>query len=90
MLFRSVLTKQENIGPEAYLRRIEVWLEDKQDTIVFLTNNLKLAASTIAAIYKDRWQIELFFKALKQSLKIKTFVGTSEGGYSLHSGSHYG
>src|SRR5207248_2729536 len=43
-----------------------------------LTNNMKLAASTIAAIYKDRWQIELFFKALKQSLKIKTFVGTSE------------
>ena len=39
---------------------------------------MKLAASTIAAIYKDRWQIELFFKALKQSLKIKTFVGTSE------------
>ena len=73
-----VLTKQENLGPEAFLRRIEIWLEDKQDTIVFLTNNLKLAASTIAAIYKDRWQIELFFKALKQSLKIKTFVGTSE------------
>ena len=73
-----LLAKQENIGPEAYLRRIEIWLEDKQDTIVFLTNNMKLAASTIAAIYKDRWQIELFFKALKQSLKIKTFVGTSE------------
>jgi hypothetical protein len=73
-----VLTKQEKLGPEAYLRRIEVWLEDKQDTMVFLTNNLKLAASTIAAIYKERWQIELFFKALKQSLKIKTFVGTSQ------------
>ena len=73
-----LLTKQEAIGPEAYLRRIEVLLEDKEDTIVFLTNNLKLAASTIAAIYKERWQIELFFKALKQSLKIKTFVGTSE------------
>ena len=42
-----------------------------------MTNNLKLAASTIAAIYKSRWQIELFFKALKQNLKIKTFVGTS-------------
>ena len=42
-----------------------------------MTNNLKLAASTIAAIYKARWQIELFFKALKQNLKIKTFVGTS-------------
>jgi IS4 transposase len=38
---------------------------------------LKLGATTIAAIYKDRWQIELFFKALKQNLKIKTFVGTS-------------
>jgi hypothetical protein len=60
------------------LRRIEVWLEEKQDTIVFVTNNLKLAASTIAAIYRDRWQIELFFKAIKQSLRIKTFIGTSE------------
>jgi diacylglycerol kinase len=59
-------------------RRIEVWLEDKQDTMVFLTNHLRLAASTIAAIYKDRWQIELFFKAIKQSLRIKTFIGTSE------------
>jgi hypothetical protein len=73
-----LLAKQEKHGAEAYLRRIEVWLEDKQDTIVFVTNNMKLAAATIAAIYKDRWQIELFFKALKQSLKIKTFVGTSE------------
>ena len=59
------------------LRRIEVWVEEKQDTLVFVTNHPKLAASTIAAIYKDRWQIELFFKAIKQNLKIKTFVGTS-------------
>ena len=44
---------------------------------VFLTNHLGLGASTIAAIYKDRWQIELFFKAIKQNLKIKTFIGTS-------------
>ena len=65
-------------GQECFLRRIEVWVEEKQETIVFVTNHLKLAASTIAAIYKDRWQIELFFKALKQSLKVKTFVGTSE------------
>lgn len=43
----------------------------------FLTNNFKLAASTIAAIYKDRWQVELFFKAIKQNLKIKAFLGTS-------------
>jgi hypothetical protein len=43
----------------------------------FLTNHMKLAASTIADIYKDRWQIETFFKLLKQNLRIKTFVGTS-------------
>jgi Domain of unknown function (DUF4372)/Transposase DDE domain len=61
----------------ADLRRVVVWLEDKQEELVLLTNNFTLAASTIAAIYKERWQIELFFKLLKQQLKIKTFVGTS-------------
>ena len=59
------------------LRRIEAVREDTGGILVFLTNNFKLSANTIAAIYKDRWQIELFFKALKQNLKIKTFVGTS-------------
>ena len=44
---------------------------------VFLTNQFKLSASTIAAIYKERWQIELFFKWIKQNLKIKSFIGTS-------------
>ncbi len=42
-----------------------------------MTNHLAFAASTIAAIYKERWQIEIFFKTLKQNLKIKTFVGSS-------------
>ena len=65
-------------GQDCWLRRIEVWVEAKQQVMVFVTNHLRLAASTIAAIYKERWQIELFFKALKQSLKVKTFVGTSE------------
>lgn len=59
------------------LRRVEAIREDTGETLVFLTNHLGLGASTIAAIYKDRWQIELFFKALKQNLKIKTFIGTS-------------
>ena len=59
------------------LRRIEAVREDTGDILVFITNHHALGASTIAAIYKDRWQIELFFKALKQNLKIKTFVGTS-------------
>jgi len=44
---------------------------------VFLTNNFKLSASTIAEIYKARWQIEIFFKWIKQNLKIKSFMGTS-------------
>lgn len=59
------------------LRRIEVYNPEQEEILVFITNHLTLGATTIAAIYKDRWQIELFFKALKQNLKIKTFVGTS-------------
>jgi len=60
------------------VRRIEVWDEAKQETFVFVTNHMRLAASTIDRIYRERWQIESFFKSLKQLLKIKTFVGTSE------------
>jgi hypothetical protein len=58
------------------LRRVEVALPDGEH-LVFLTNNLQLGPTTIARIYKDRWQIELFFKALKQNLRVKAFVGTS-------------
>lgn len=61
----------------ALFRRIEYWNPDKQEILVFFTNLLHLAAATIAAIYKDRWAVELFFKALKQTLKVKTFLGTS-------------
>jgi hypothetical protein len=60
------------------LRRIEVWDQEFNRTLVLLTNHLKFGATTVAAIYKDRWQIEIFFKAIKQNLKIKTFVGTSK------------
>ena len=66
----------ENENPPM-MRRIEFFDEQQQRTLVFLTNNMKLAAATVAEIYKNRWQIELFFKALKQSCKVKTFVGTS-------------
>jgi Domain of unknown function (DUF4372)/Transposase DDE domain len=59
------------------LRRVEVYDEPSGRSLVFLTNHLTFGATTIAAIYKDRWQVELFFKAIKQNLKIKTFVGTS-------------
>lgn len=60
-----------------HLRLVTIWDEDKQQEMTFLTNHLKFGATTIARIYKERWQIELFFKALKQLLRIKTFVGTS-------------
>lgn len=60
------------------LRRIEVWIEEKQEMMVLVTNHPRLAASTIAEIYRERWRIETFFKSLKQLLKIKTFVGTNE------------
>ena len=59
------------------MRKIAVYYPEKEREIVLLTNNLKLAASTISEIYKDRWEIESFFKTIKQNLKIKTFVGTS-------------
>jgi hypothetical protein len=59
------------------LRLVTVWDERNQCEVRLLTNQMQFAAKTIADIYRERWQIELFFKALKQNLKIKTFVGTS-------------
>jgi len=60
------------------LRRVGYRDAETGKHYVFLTNNFKLAAKTIADIYKARWQVELFFKWIKQNLKIKSFVGTSK------------
>ena len=59
------------------LRLVEVYDPAKDEVYSLLTNHMDWGATTIAAIYKDRWQIEIFFRYLKQNLKIKTFVGTS-------------
>lgn len=59
------------------LRRIAVYNEEHGYTVELVTNNFKLAASTIAELYKCRWNIEIFFKTIKQNLHIKSFVGTS-------------
>jgi|OpeIllAssembly_1097287.scaffolds.fasta_scaffold31586_2 hypothetical protein len=59
------------------LRRISFRDEDQNRTLVFLTNNFLLSAETIAALYKARWEIELFFKWIKQNLMVKSFYGTS-------------
>jgi IS4 transposase len=62
--------------PDLQFRRIVIDIEG-EEPLVLLTNHLNFGATTLASIYKDRWQIEVFFKALKQNLKIKSFVGTS-------------
>lgn len=73
------LKKIDGSGLE--VRRLE-WVDEDGEVFVFLTNRFDLEAETVAEIYRQRWQIELFFKALKQNLRIKTFIGTSEN--ALH------
>ena len=65
-------------GYPEHLRRIRFKDPDNGKTLIFLTNNTTLPALTIAALYKSRWQVELFFKWIKQHLRIKKFLGTSE------------
>jgi hypothetical protein len=64
-------------GGVCLFRRVEMENPEDGKILVFLTNHLGFGPTTIAAIYKQRWQIELLFKALKQNLRVKTFVGTS-------------
>lgn len=59
-------------------RRVVVWDDKNKTEIALLTNHLRFGATTIISIYKERWQIEVFFKTLKQNLKVKTFIGVSE------------
>ncbi len=72
-----VLEKQACSEQAPFLRRVRYWDALTRRELVFLTNHLDLAAVTVAAVYKERWRIELLFKALKQNLRIKTFVGTT-------------
>jgi hypothetical protein len=72
------LTGDAGASCPSLLRVVIVWDAENDRYIELLTNHLDFGATTISAIYKDRWQIELFFKALKQNLKVKTFVGTTE------------
>jgi dTDP-4-dehydrorhamnose 3,5-epimerase-like enzyme len=66
-------------GIEMYaMRRVAVYDPEKDRTIELITNNFDWSANTISELYKRRWQIEIFFKTLKQNLQVKTFTGTSE------------
>jgi IS4 transposase len=72
-----VLEKAEESYPES-LRLIEYYDKENDKIYRFLTNDFDFSAKTIADIYKARWQIEIFFKWIKQHLKIKTFLGTTK------------
>ncbi len=73
----SLVTLKSKKGYPEHLRRISFVDKERNKRLVFLTNNREVPAETIAAIYKQRWQVELFFKWIKQHLRIKSFIGTS-------------
>jgi transposase len=60
------------------IRKVKFFDSENKKTLIFLTNNFELSAENIALLYKQRWQVELFFKWIKQHLKVKTFWGTTE------------
>ncbi len=78
-IIRLNSNKAKEVGIDQYeLRLVHVWKEDDNKVITIITNQLDWSYDTIARLYKKRWDIELFFKALKQNLQVKTFWGTSE------------
>jgi IS4 transposase len=60
------------------LRRVAIWDQENQQTIELITNQMSWTANTISELYKSRWQIEIFFREIKQLLHIKSFIGTTQ------------
>ena len=73
----TLVTQKSKKGYPDRLRRISFIDKERDKRLVFLTNNFEIPAETVAAVYKQRWQVELFFKWIKQHLRIKSFIGTS-------------
>ena len=73
----TLVTHKSKKGYPERLRRVSFVDKERNKRFVFLTNNFEIPAETVAAVYKQRWQVELFFKWIKQHLRIKSFVGTS-------------
>jgi FOG: Transposase and inactivated derivatives len=73
----TLVTQKSKKGYPERLRRVSFVDKERNKRLVFLTNNFEIPAETVAAVYKQRWQVELFFKWIKQHLRIKSFIGTS-------------
>lgn len=73
----TLVTQKSKKGYPERLRRVSFVDKERNKRLVFLTNSFEISAETVAAIYKQRWQVELFFKWIKQHLRIKSFIGTS-------------
>jgi hypothetical protein len=73
----TLVTQKSKKGYPERLRRVSFIDKERDKRLVFLTNNFEIPAETVAAVYKQRWQVELFFKWIKQHLRIKSFIGTS-------------
>ena len=73
----TLVTQKSKKGYPERLRRVSYVDKERKKRLVFLTNNFEIPAETVAAVYKQRWQVELFFKWIKQHLRIKSFIGTS-------------
>jgi len=80
---KLIIQRSKSSYPEK-LRRIKYYDHEKDITLVFLTNNFEINALDVATIYKNRWQIEVFFKWIKQNLQIKTLWGHSENAVKIH------
>lgn len=73
----TLVTQKSKKGYPERLRRVSFVDKERNKRLVFLTNHFEIPAETVAAVYKQRWQVELFFKWIKQHLRIKSFIGTS-------------
>ncbi len=73
----TLVTQKSKKGYPDRLRRVSYVDKERNKRLVFLTNNFEIPAETVATVYKQRWQVELFFKWIKQHLRIKSFIGTS-------------
>jgi hypothetical protein len=77
-ILKDEIIELENTKYPKRLRRVAVWNDEKGFVVEIITNNMTWTANTISELYKSRWQIEIFFREIKQLLHIKSFVGTSE------------